>query len=100
VSEKVIRLAPDVYVLTKFGVIRSRAEFLDAIKRPDISWREFERLAARLALAQDLGADTTTRAAVAIGTPARRRRRPRQHRELRHSRRHRDRERPFLLGAR
>jgi putative ABC transport system permease protein len=33
VQDKVIRLAPDVYVITKFGIIRSREEFLDALKR-------------------------------------------------------------------
>ena len=34
VKDKVIQLAPDVYVVTKFGIIRSREEFLDALKRP------------------------------------------------------------------
>src|SRR6185369_815679 len=31
VQEKVIVLSPDVFVVTKFGVIRSREEFLDAL---------------------------------------------------------------------
>ena len=35
VQEKVITLSPDVYVVTKFGIIRSREEFLDALKRRD-----------------------------------------------------------------
>ena len=33
--------SPDVYVVTKFGIIRSREEFLDALKRPDISYDDY-----------------------------------------------------------
>jgi putative ABC transport system permease protein len=46
VKEKVIVLAPDVYIVSRFGIIRGREEFLKALKRPPISWREYERLAA------------------------------------------------------
>lgn len=46
VKEKIIVLAPDVYVVQKFGVIRSRKEFLDAIKRPPITWQEYQRLSS------------------------------------------------------
>ena len=46
VRERVIQLAPDVFVVTKFGIIRSRDEFLDALKRPDIDWNDYERLGA------------------------------------------------------
>ena len=45
VKEKVISaLSPDVYVLTKFGIIRSREEFLDALKRRDIDWGDYSLL--------------------------------------------------------
>ena len=44
VKEKVIVLAPDVYIVTKFGIIRSREEFLQALKRPNITWAEYERI--------------------------------------------------------
>lgn len=44
VKEKVIVLAPDVYIVTQFGIIRSREEFLQALKRPPIRWHEYERL--------------------------------------------------------
>jgi len=44
VKEKVIVLAPDVYIVTQFGIIRSRQEFLQALKRPPIRWHEYERL--------------------------------------------------------
>ncbi len=48
VKEKVIVLSPDVYILTRFGIIQSRKEFLDALKRPPITWREYERAASSL----------------------------------------------------
>lgn len=34
VKEKIIVLAPDVFIIEKFGIIRSRQEFLQAVKRP------------------------------------------------------------------
>jgi putative ABC transport system permease protein len=64
VKEKVIRLAPDVFVVTKFGVITSRDEFLDAVKRPDFTTRDYEKLASTLTLAEAIGADVGTRSAV------------------------------------
>ncbi|HJW43769.1 MAG TPA: ABC transporter permease [Geothrix sp.] len=48
VKEKIIVLAPDVFVVQKFGIIRSRKEFLDAVKRPPITWSEYERLSSGL----------------------------------------------------
>jgi putative ABC transport system permease protein len=44
VKEKVIVLSPDVFMVTKFGIIRSRNEFIQALKRPPITWSEYERL--------------------------------------------------------
>ena len=44
VKEKIIILAPDVFIVQKFGIIRSREEFIQALKRPPISWQEYERL--------------------------------------------------------
>jgi len=46
VKEKVIVLSPDVYIVTKFGIIQSREEFIQALKRPPITWSEYERIAA------------------------------------------------------
>jgi putative ABC transport system permease protein len=46
VQEKVIVLAPDMYVVTRFGIIRSREEFLQAIKRPQLTWEEYQRLSS------------------------------------------------------
>jgi putative ABC transport system permease protein len=64
VQEKVIRLAPDVFVVTKFGIIRSREEFLDALKRPDFTPRDFERMQLVLSRVESIGADVTTQSAV------------------------------------
>jgi putative ABC transport system permease protein len=60
----VVRLAPDVYVITKFGIIRSREEFLDALKRPDFTPRDVLRLQATLTRAEALAADVTGRSPV------------------------------------
>jgi putative ABC transport system permease protein len=67
VAERVIRLAPDVFVVTKFGIIRSREEFLAAVRRPDFTLRDVERLRATLVHARGLAADVTTRSAVKHG---------------------------------
>jgi putative ABC transport system permease protein len=64
VKEKVIRLAPDVFVVTKFGVITSRDEFLDAIKRPNFTTRDYQKLVGTLTRADAIGADVGTQSAV------------------------------------
>ncbi|HEX4824828.1 MAG TPA: ABC transporter permease [Candidatus Polarisedimenticolaceae bacterium] len=64
VKDKVIRLAPDVYVVTKFGIIRSREEFLDALKRPNFTPRDVERLETTLTHAVALAADVVSRSPV------------------------------------
>lgn len=46
VKEKIIVMAPDVYIVTKFGIIRSRKEFINALKRPPITYPEYERIAS------------------------------------------------------
>jgi putative ABC transport system permease protein len=46
VQEKVIVLAPDVYIITRFGILRSRAEFIQAVKRPQLTWEEYQRLSS------------------------------------------------------
>jgi len=44
VKDKVIRLAPDVYVVDRFGIIQSHKEFIQALKRPQLTWADFERI--------------------------------------------------------
>jgi len=44
VKDKIIRMAPDVYVVDRFGIIRSHKEFVQALKRPLLTWDDFERV--------------------------------------------------------
>src|SRR6188508_2042542 len=67
VQDKVIQLSPDVYVVTKFGIIRSREEFLEAVKRKDISYDDYYRVAGLLTKAEAIGAQVGTQAAVKRG---------------------------------
>ena len=50
ISEKVFQLNPDVYVVTQFGIITSREQFLEAIKRKKIDWRDYEAVRERCRL--------------------------------------------------
>ncbi len=56
VQERIIILSPDVYVVTKFGIIRGREEFLEALKRRDISLQDVERIRSTLTRAAEMGA--------------------------------------------
>jgi putative ABC transport system permease protein len=56
VRDKLFGLAPDVFVVSKYGIIRSREEFLDALKRPDIQWDDYQRLRTELRKAERVGA--------------------------------------------
>ncbi len=64
VLEKVIQLAPDVYVVQKFGIIRSREEFLEALKRPDLDWNDYLALQRNLLLADEVAAQAVGQTAV------------------------------------
>jgi putative ABC transport system permease protein len=64
VQDKVIQLSPDVFVVTKFGVITSREEFLDAIKRPNFTARDYQKLAGVLTRATAIAAEVGTNSAV------------------------------------
>ncbi len=64
VQEKLIQLSPDVFVITKFGIIQSREEFFQAVKRPDFDYHDVEVLSGTLALADAVAADVTTAAPV------------------------------------
>lgn len=64
VRDRVFQLAPDVYVIGKFGIIRGRDEFLEALKRKDIDLREFEALAGRMTSAERIAAEAIGQTAV------------------------------------
>jgi putative ABC transport system permease protein len=59
VRERIIQLAPDVFLVQKFGIIRSRDEFLAAFKRRDIDWNDYESARSHLALAETVAADAS-----------------------------------------
>jgi putative ABC transport system permease protein len=44
VRNKIFDLSPDVFVVTKFGIITSREQFLEAVKRKDITRRDVDAL--------------------------------------------------------
>jgi putative ABC transport system permease protein len=64
VRDRVFALAPDVFVITKFGIITNREAFLEALKRRDIDWRDYERLARNLSRAESVAAQAGTTTAV------------------------------------
>jgi putative ABC transport system permease protein len=64
VRERVIQLSPDVYVVQKFGIIQGRDEFLEAQKRHNIDWNDFEKLRSHLTLAETVAADATSTSVV------------------------------------
>ena len=67
VKDRVIQLAPDVYVVTKFGIIRSREEFLDALKRRDIDWTDYQTASRTLRQAEQVAAEAVGNSAVKNG---------------------------------
>ena len=61
IQEKVFQLNPDVYVVTKFGIITSREQFLEAVKRKDIDWNDYEAVQRRCQHCDLVGASEGTR---------------------------------------
>jgi putative ABC transport system permease protein len=56
ITEKVFDLNPDVYVVTRFGIITSREAWLEALKRKKMDWRDFEAIQSRCGLCAIVGA--------------------------------------------
>jgi putative ABC transport system permease protein len=56
ISEKVFQLNPDVYAVTQFGIITSREQYLEAIKRKPIDWSDFEAVKEHCGLCEMTGA--------------------------------------------
>ncbi|HEV3484524.1 MAG TPA: ABC transporter permease [Vicinamibacterales bacterium] len=67
ISEKVFQLNPDVYVVAQFGIITSREQWLEAVKRKKIDWRDYELVRDRCASCSEVGAGMGGRAAVKRG---------------------------------
>jgi putative ABC transport system permease protein len=56
VKDKVIGLNPDIVIFTKYGIITSRAEWLLARKRPDLSMNDMEIVRRECRLCAQVGA--------------------------------------------
>ncbi|MFZ2492543.1 MAG: ABC transporter permease [Thermoanaerobaculia bacterium] len=67
ITEKVFQLSPDVYVATQFGIITSREEFLEALKRKKIDMADYEAVRERCTNCETVAASLSTRAATKRG---------------------------------
>ena len=67
ISEKVFDLNPDVYAVTRFGIITSREQWLEAVKRKPIDWNDFKAVSARCGMCDMVGASNGTRSVVKRG---------------------------------
>ena len=67
VKDRVIRLAPDVYVVTRFGIITSTEEFLAALKRRNLDWNDYEMAVRQLRKAEQGAAESNGNSAVKYG---------------------------------
>jgi putative ABC transport system permease protein len=57
IQEKVFSLGPDVYVITQFGIITSREQFLEAVKRKKIDWADYDAIRERCRHCAGVGAN-------------------------------------------
>ncbi len=60
VATKIFSLSPDVYAVTRWGIITSREEFLAALKRKPISKAEVDRVMSLAKSAERIGATSYT----------------------------------------
>ncbi|HEX7153887.1 MAG TPA: ABC transporter permease [Thermoanaerobaculia bacterium] len=67
IAEKVFQLNPDVYVMTQFGIITSREQYLEAVKRKKIDWNDYEAIRERCNSCEMVGASVSTGTAVKRG---------------------------------
>ena len=68
IKEKVFQLSPDVYVITKFGIITSREAFLEAVKRKDIDWADYDAIRQRCHSCDAVGVNENRRDTVKRGS--------------------------------
>ena len=67
ISEKVFQLNPDVYIIAQYGIITSREQWLEAVKRKKIDWRDFENVRDHCRACDMVGAGQGSRATVKRG---------------------------------
>jgi putative ABC transport system permease protein len=68
IAEKVFTLNPDVYVVTQFGIITSREQFIEAAKRKKIDWNDFLAIREQCSLCASIGVQQSGRAATKRGS--------------------------------
>ena len=61
ISEKVFQLNPDVYVVTQFGIITSREQFLEALKRRKLDFSDYQAVKQRCQKCDMVGAQLASR---------------------------------------
>lgn len=66
VMDRVIQLGPDVFMIDKYGITRTREELFAAIRRKNLDWNDYLAMARNLRFAEQVGvqADFTTAAKV------------------------------------
>jgi len=67
IAEKVFKLNPDVFVVARFGIITSREQYLEAVKRKNIDLRDMSMIESRCDRCAMIGAANNTSAAVKRG---------------------------------
>jgi putative ABC transport system permease protein len=60
ITEKVFQLNPDVYVVSQFGIITSRAQFIEALKRKRLDGADLQAIEKRCDRCAMIGANLTT----------------------------------------
>src|SRR5258706_753185 len=68
IAEKVFTLNPDVYIVTQFGIITSREQFLEAVKRKKIDWGDYEAIRTRCHDCTMMGVNENARQTVKSGS--------------------------------
>jgi putative ABC transport system permease protein len=61
IADKVFTLNPDVYVVTQFGIITSREQWLEAVKRKKIDWSDYVAIREQCSRCSAVGAQTSGR---------------------------------------
>ena len=67
IGEKVFNLSPDVFILTRFGIITSREEWLEAIKRKKVTMEDVAAIEQRCDSCAMVGAQSSTNQLVKRG---------------------------------
>jgi putative ABC transport system permease protein len=67
IQEKVFQLNPDVYAVTRFGIITSREQWLEAVKRKELTWADYQAVQDRCGLCENVGATHQTGSTVKRG---------------------------------